>query len=74
MIQKNSLRAAILLPFLLVSCVSSPPEQPDDICKIFKEKKSWYKAAMKTEKRWKLPPYVLTVSYTHLTLPTKRIV
>ena len=59
MIQKNSLRAAILLPFLLVSCVSSPPEQPDDICKIFKEKKSWYKAAIKTEKRWKLPPYVL---------------
>ena len=40
MIQKNSFRAAILLPFLLVSCVSSPPEQPDDICKIFKEKKS----------------------------------
>ena len=59
MIQKNSLRTALLLPFLLVSCVSSQPEQPDNICEIFKEKKSWYKAAMKTEKRWKLPPLSL---------------
>ncbi|MDC1300950.1 hypothetical protein N8Z14_04030 [Gammaproteobacteria bacterium] len=59
MMHKNSLVAAVLLSTLLVSCISSPPEQPDDICKIFKEKKSWYKAAMKTEKRWKLPPYVL---------------
>jgi len=26
---------------------------------IFKEKKNWYKAAIRSEKRWKIPPYVL---------------
>lgn len=44
---------------LLQSCVSKPPENPDNICLIFKEKKSWYKAAIRSEKRWKIPPYVL---------------
>ena len=39
--------------------MTTPPENLDNICLIFKEKKSWYKAAMKAEKRWKIPPYVL---------------
>ena len=43
----------------LSACVSSPPEKPDNICEIFQEKRSWYKAAIRSEKRWKLPPYVL---------------
>ena len=41
------------------ACATTPPESPDNICKIFKEKKSWYKAAIQAEKRWKIPPYVL---------------
>ena len=45
--------------FVLVGCVSTPPDNPDNICKIFQEKRGWYKAAIRTEKRWKLPPYVL---------------
>ena len=45
--------------FVLVGCVSRPPVNPDNICKIFQEKRGWYKAAIRTEKRWKLPPYVL---------------
>ena len=44
---------------LLNSCVTKPPENPDNICLIFKEKKSWYKAVIRSEKRWKIPPYVL---------------
>tara|TARA_B100001989_G_scaffold25121_1_gene15016 strand:- start:2753 stop:3361 length:609 start_codon:yes stop_codon:yes gene_type:complete len=59
MIQKNSRSFFIILILVISSCVSSPPEKPDNICEIFKEKKSWYKAAIKSEKRWKLPPYVL---------------
>ena len=39
--------------------MTTPPQNPDNICLIFEEKKSWYKAAMKSEKRWKIPPYVL---------------
>ena len=49
----------IILIFSLQSCITTPPKNPDNICLIFEEKKSWYKAAMKSEKRWKIPPYVL---------------
>lgn len=59
MILKKFHSGLILLIFILTSCVNSPPEKPDNICNIFKEKRGWYKAAIKSEKRWKLPPYVL---------------
>lgn len=61
MIKKNfiSITVFILMMFSLQSCLSTPPENPDNICLIFEEKSSWYKAAMKVEKRWKIPPYVL---------------
>ena len=43
----------------MVGCASnSPPSTTTDVCKIFKERYSWYKAAKKTEKRWKIPVYV----------------
>ena len=59
MIQKNSYSILFILVLTLSSCVSSPPEKPDNICEIFQEKRSWYKAAIRSEKKWKLPPYVL---------------
>jgi hypothetical protein len=37
---------------LLSSCVTSPPKRTDDLCAIFKEKRSWYKQAQKAAKRW----------------------
>ena len=58
MIQRNLLKTIAII-FVVSSCAVTPPENPDNICSIFKEKRSWYKAAVKTEKRWKLPPYVL---------------
>ena len=58
MIQRNLLKTIVII-FAVSSCAVTPPENPDNICSIFKEKRSWYKAAVKTEKRWKLPPYVL---------------
>ena len=33
--------------------MTQPPQNPDNICLIFEEKKSWYKAAMKAEKSGK---------------------
>ncbi|MDA0755028.1 MAG: transglycosylase SLT domain-containing protein [Proteobacteria bacterium] len=48
-----------LLGFTLQSCMATLPKNPDNICLIFEEKKSWYKAVMQSEKRWKIPPYVL---------------
>lgn len=50
---------ALLLGLILQSCMATPPQNPDNICLIFEEKKSWYKAVMRSEKRWKIPPYVL---------------
>ena len=49
---------------IIQSCATRPPENPDNICLIFKEKRSWYKAVIKSEKRWKIPPYVL-MSFVH---------
>ena len=56
--QKNIFKLIITL-FVITSCASSPPQNPDNICLIFEEKRSWYKAAIQTQKRWKLPPHVL---------------
>ena len=50
MIQKNSHSFLIILMLIISSCVSSPPEKPDNICEIFQEKRNWYKAAIKSEK------------------------
>ena len=49
----------VIFVFSTQSCISKPPKDPDNICSIFEEKKSWYKAAINAEKRWKIPPYVL---------------
>ena len=56
--------AFFVLIFVLQSCATKPPENPDNICLIFQEKRSWYKAAIRSEKRWKIPPYVL-ISFVH---------
>jgi len=53
-----------ILIFVLQSCITKPPANPDNICLIFQEKRSWYKAAIRSEKRWKLPPYVL-IAFVH---------
>ncbi|MDG2060985.1 MAG: transglycosylase [SAR86 cluster bacterium] len=47
-----------LITFILIigiGCSSLPPKNITNVCEIFKEKKSWYKAAKKTEERWKVP-------------------
>lgn len=36
----------------LAGCVSSPPKDLDNVCKIFMEKRSWYKEAAKAADRW----------------------
>lgn len=38
----------------LSACTASPPKNIDNICDIFKEKKSWYKEAKKATKRWNI--------------------
>ena len=53
--KRASLLSGFILILILNSCAVSPPKKPNDICSIFLEKRSWYKAAIKSSKRWKIP-------------------
>ncbi len=55
---RNSFILFLSLVFFAGCASNSPPSTTTDVCKIFKERYSWYKAAKKTEKRWKIPVYV----------------
>jgi len=48
--------ASLLLVLLILQgCASAPPRNPEDLCKIFEEKRSWYKASVKAQKKWGTP-------------------
>lgn len=57
----------LLLPILavfLVGCVSSSPNNAENICSVFKERRSWYKAAKAAERRWDSPiPVAMAIVY-----------
>lgn len=40
---------------LQTSCASSPPSDVTDVCSIFEDRRSWYKAAHNAEQRWGVP-------------------
>lgn len=48
----KAIRIVWLVCPLLAACASGPPERPDDVCSIFREKPGWYNAITKAEKRW----------------------
>ncbi|MEM7708173.1 MAG: transglycosylase SLT domain-containing protein [Pseudomonadota bacterium] len=48
------------LPALLLAggCASRPPADTGSICAIFTEKPRWYRAALKSQKRWGTPVHI----------------
>ncbi len=56
---KKVLINSFIVSIFLSSCVTKPPESPDNICHIFEEKRNWYRSAIKAEDKWNLPPHVL---------------
>jgi hypothetical protein len=52
--------ALLCAAWLVVSaaCATTPPANVEDICAIFDEKGSWYKAARKSQKKWGTPIHV----------------
>ena len=40
---------------VLSGCNSAPPANPGDVCSIFTERTSWYRAAKAAEERWQTP-------------------
>lgn len=45
----------MLVSFVLVGCVTSPPSNIDNICHIFKQYPQWYSDTMDVQRRWLVP-------------------
>jgi hypothetical protein len=58
---KRLLRRTVLVGLLFtglvlaVDCSTPPPRTPNDICKIFTERRSWYHGANRSYQRWGVP-------------------
>ena len=50
--------AALCTLITLVACAAKPPENPNNLCNIFEEKRGWYKASKKAAKKWDSPMHV----------------
>ncbi len=68
----------LLVSMVLAGCANTtPPQQPQNLCSIFKEKRSWYKDAQKANKRWGTPIQVMMAimyqesSYRHDVRPPR---
>lgn len=49
---------ALLLP-AVVACTTTPPQNPDNVCEVFREKKGWYKDAAKARDKWGSPIHTM---------------
>lgn len=49
---------ATCLTLALASCSSTPPKNPDNLCKIFYEKRDWYDAASDMSDKWGVPIHI----------------
>ncbi len=48
-------RLLVAIPFVLASCTASQPRDTANVCSIFEERRSWYKAARSSAQRWDIP-------------------
>jgi hypothetical protein len=54
--QKKIIMIASL--FILTACATPPPKNPDNICEIFYENRSWYKSSKDMNETWGTPIHV----------------
>ncbi len=67
----SSLMLAVVAA-LLASCTAKQPSNIDNICDIFSEQRSWYKAANKAAKRWGTTvPVMMSVIYQESSFKAK---
>jgi len=52
MVVKNLLRVFLVLPCLLMGCATTPPQNPENICSVYKEKPRWHNVATRAEEKW----------------------
>ena len=43
------------MSFVLISCVTSQPQNITNVCAIFEERRGWFKSAKLSEERWGIP-------------------
>ncbi|MGR8930830.1 MAG: transglycosylase SLT domain-containing protein [Gammaproteobacteria bacterium] len=46
---------SILSLAILSACANLPPQNPQNICEIFREKDAWYQATLTASRRWGIP-------------------
>ncbi len=51
----GQLYSACCLAAILGGCVASQPANTANVCEIFEDRRSWYRAAIKAEQRWGIP-------------------
>lgn len=58
--KKRAIRFGVLacVALLTVGCASSPPRDPENICNIFEENRSWWRAAKSMNRNWDVPIHV----------------
>ncbi|MEC8111695.1 MAG: hypothetical protein VX121_02985 [Pseudomonadota bacterium] len=56
--------AIIAMVMLVSACATSPPEQTDNVCDIFREKSGWYADAKESRARWGVPMSV-SMAFMH---------
>jgi len=62
----------VIVAALLASCTAKQPSNIDNICDIFSEQRSWYKAANKSAKRWGTTvPVMMSVIYQESSFKAK---
>ncbi|HLT63821.1 MAG TPA: transglycosylase SLT domain-containing protein [Pseudohongiella sp.] len=54
MVRRNAALSVLML-VALTACVSSRPANPSNVCSMFEERRSWYRAAERTQERWGVP-------------------
>lgn len=47
--------AVATLLVILFGCAATPPARPEQICEVFEERRNWFKAAQRSERRWGVP-------------------
>ena len=48
----------LLVSTLISGCTSNPPKDMDNICEIFEQNRSWYKASVRSKRKWGAPIHV----------------
>ncbi|PPD48250.1 MAG: hypothetical protein CTY16_05970 [Methylobacter sp.] len=54
----------VIIYFILASCASLPPGNPDNVCSLFTEQDEWYGDAQKAAQKWGIPlPVIMAIMH-----------